>query len=504
MFNWLRSLFRASKPATGEAGVRAAYDLGDTTGEDKSARELWKRADGLSARGANSLEVRKTLRERSRYAIHEANSYADGICQTIANDLIGTGPRLQILTDNPELNKGIEQAWADYAKAINLPELLHTAAQAKFTDGEAFFVLGTNPANDNPVQLYPRLIECDQVTTPALLWSLTPESNAVDGIVFDAAGNPAEYHVLTDHPGDLLSWSMEYDKVPAASVIHWFRKKRPGQARGVPEMTTGITALEEMRRYALAVVAAAETAADMAIAIKTQQGANIDADADTTDDFDAIPIKRRMLVRLPAGHDLTGVHAEQPTDTYPSFKKEMLCEAARCTNMPYGMVAGDSSDSSYSGGRQEVQGWQLTLLVSRSQCEHTVLWRLFAAWYAEARLIPGVLPAMAPPTPAGMPMRWDWDRREHVDPKKEADAETASIANRTRSRTEICAARGRDWQGQVLPQLVAEEEALKAAGLQSASSPAQNQPTNAEPPKDDGTDANEQEVEEIEPADQAA
>ena len=33
-----------------------------------------------------------------------------------------------------------------------------------------------------------------------------PAANAVDGIVFDAFGNPVEYHVLKSHPGDDRGW----------------------------------------------------------------------------------------------------------------------------------------------------------------------------------------------------------------------------------------------------------------------------------------------------------
>ena len=73
------------------------------------------------------------------------------------------------------------------------------------------------------------VVEADQVTTPDL-WALGV--NAVDGIVFDDAGNPAEYHILKGHPGDNRTGylGLEYDRVPAESVIHYFRADRPGQS----------------------------------------------------------------------------------------------------------------------------------------------------------------------------------------------------------------------------------------------------------------------------------
>ncbi len=57
------------------------------------------------------------------------------------------------------------------------------------------------------------------------------QTNAVDGIVFDEFGNPKEYHVLKGHPGSANAFGaggLEYDKVPAAAMIHWFRDRQAG------------------------------------------------------------------------------------------------------------------------------------------------------------------------------------------------------------------------------------------------------------------------------------
>ena len=44
------------------------------------------------------------------------NSYARGIALTLANDVIGTGPRLQMLTDEAKANRQIEAEFAAWAK----------------------------------------------------------------------------------------------------------------------------------------------------------------------------------------------------------------------------------------------------------------------------------------------------------------------------------------------------------------------------------------------------
>jgi hypothetical protein len=58
----------------------------------------------------------------------------------------------------------------------------------------------------------------------------------VDGIVLDEFGNPLSYHVLNYHPGDFLhTMPLKYHVIPVADMIHWFRKDRPGQNRGLPD-----------------------------------------------------------------------------------------------------------------------------------------------------------------------------------------------------------------------------------------------------------------------------
>ncbi len=151
----------------------ARFDSAQTTPDN---RKHWANADHLSADAAASPEVRRTLRNRARYEVAN-NSYARGIVLTLANDVIGTGPRLQMLLgdglddagDQPTPNQTIEREFAAWAKAIDLPGKLRTMRQARAQDGEAFALLFNNGNLDSPVKLDIRLIEADQVTTPGLL-----------------------------------------------------------------------------------------------------------------------------------------------------------------------------------------------------------------------------------------------------------------------------------------------------------------------------------------------
>jgi hypothetical protein len=133
--------------------------------------------------------VRRILRNRSRYEVAN-NSYARGIVLTLANDVVGTGPRLQLLTGDAEANARIEREFLLWSRSVGLAEKLRTMRVARAEDGEAFAVLISNPALPTAIKLDLRLIEADQVCTPDLMGLA---ANSVDGIVFDQTGNSVEY-----------------------------------------------------------------------------------------------------------------------------------------------------------------------------------------------------------------------------------------------------------------------------------------------------------------------
>jgi capsid protein len=328
--------------------LRAGFDSAVT---NEANIRHWSAADGLSADAAASPGIRRTLRNRARYETAN-NAYAKGIVLTLANDVVGTGPRLQLLADDDQANDRIEAEFGRWAKAVGLPEKLRTMRAARATDGEAFAVLVSNPKLPTPVKLDLRLVEADQVTTPDLSFL---DIHSIDGIVFDASGNPIEFHVLKAHPGDTRSGflGIEYDHVPAESVIHYFRVDRPGQSRGIPDITPALPLFAQLRRFTLAVLGAAETAADFAGILYTDTPAN--GEAESVEPMDTIELEARSLLTMPGGWKMAQMQAEHPSTTYAEFKHEILNEIARCLNMPFNVAAGNSSGYNYASGRLDHQ-----------------------------------------------------------------------------------------------------------------------------------------------------
>jgi len=478
---------RRHRFAPGRVRVRAAYDAAQTTDEN---RKHWSLADGLSADAAASPWVRRILRNRSRYEVCN-NAYARGMVLTIANDCVGTGPRLQVTGIAGDDARLVERAFADWARGCDLAEKLRTLRVAQAEDGEAFALLTSNPGLNTRVKLDVRPIEADQVATPGFL-PTGPERSAIDGIVFDVAGNPIEYHVLKDHPGaqGTTRFLLDSTTVPAASMLHCFRADRPGQRRGVPELTPALPLFAQLRRYTLAVLAAAETAADFAGVLYTDAPANGEADA--VEPMDTVDLAARAMLTLPSGWKMGQVHAEQPATTYAEFKREVLNEIARCLNLPYNIAAGNSSGYNYASGRLDHQVYHKAIRVDQARCAARLLDPLFAAWVREAILIEGFLPQRLRTAATDWSHQWFWDGQEHVDPLKEAAAQAQRLASNTTTLADEYARKGQDWDEQ-LRQRARERALMRDLGLEATepTSPGRAQPSTpgrGDPPPRDAPD----------------
>jgi len=443
-------------------GIRARFDSAETTADN---RRHWMNADAFSADAATNIQVRRTLRNRARYEVAN-NSYARGMVLTLANDTIGTGPRLQMLTRKNSLNREIEQEFGLWADEVSLPEKLRTMRMARCQDGEAFAILVNNPFLDHPVKLDLRLIEADQVTSP---YGYLIENQEVDGIILDSHGNPETYQVLRNHPGGMVWYLVnQFLRIPASHMIHVFRQDRPGQHRGIPEITPALPLFAQLRRFTLAVLAAAEAAADFAGILYTDAPAN--GEADSVEPMDLIELERNMLLTMPGGWKMSQVEPMQPATTYAEFKKEILNEIARCLNMPFNVAAGNSSGYNYASGRLDHQVYYKSIRVDQDFMAAKVLDRILAAWLWEYALVRQGYPRYGLPnsTECGtghLPQhQWFWDGQEHVDPAKEANAQATRLKNYTTTLAQEFAKQGKDWESE-LRQRAREKDLMEQLGL---------------------------------------
>jgi capsid protein len=427
----------------GGGRLAARYDSAQTVDDN---RNHWMMADALAADAADSPAVRSILRNRSRYEVAN-NCYAAGVGLTIANDCIGTGPRLNIDSDSGSISQAdaddVEAKFTSWCEAVNLPELLRTMRHARRQDGEAFALLVSNPRLEDPVKLGLRLVEAECVTSASAM----PSDRNADGIHLDEHGNVESYEVLRSHPGGLdPARALQFDLWPAALVLHWFRPRRPQQHRGIPEMLPALPLYATLRRYSQATLDAAETAADMAVLLQTQAGAEFANKPVEADPFSTIPFSRRMYIALPQGYEAKQFDPKQPTQVYSDFKREIAGEIGRCENVARNVVLLDSSESNFASGQLDYRITYRQHDIDRDSARLILLDRIFRAWLDEALLIGGYLPAAMRAARLVLPPHsWHWDSNELGDPLKLAKAKAEQLRCGLTSLPELYAARGQDW-----------------------------------------------------------
>jgi lambda family phage portal protein len=99
----------------------------------------------------------------------------------------------------------------------------------------------------------------------------------------DAFGAPTAYHVLNQHPGDLLAGDRKWWSVVPAfgaqtgrrNVLHLYAKRRIGQTRGAPWLSGVIELFKQLGTYTESEVSAAVLAAMIAITTKTDDRAGL-------------------------------------------------------------------------------------------------------------------------------------------------------------------------------------------------------------------------------------
>jgi lambda family phage portal protein len=395
--------------------VRAGFDSASASHPDNVRH--WTNADALSPNNAANADVRKVLRNRARYECKN-NSYCRGMVSTLANDTVGRGPRLQMRSRESQQNKDIEAAWTQWTRDVRLAAKLRQMRLAKAVDGEALVLLVENPRLPL-VTLDLRLLECDYLASPAAY--LYETENRVDGVELNEIGLPYRYYILDTHPGasDGAMLPTEGSWYPASRVIHYFYADRAGQARGVPEITPALDLYAILRRYTLATLGAAETAADVAGILKSP--APPDAAAQAVDPFLPINFERRSLLTMPMGWDMQQLRSEQPTTAYSDFKHEIINEIARCLHMPFNVAAGNSSNYNYASGRLDHQLYFRVIEIERNNLEVEMLSRVFSLWLMEYLLVTrGTRPRTF--RMDDWPHGWVWDGFRHADPAKEANA----------------------------------------------------------------------------------
>lgn len=351
-----------------------AFGLAFAAARDPVGRPPWRpnRGSANAAVGGAALMVAARARDAVRN-----NPYAARIVDLWVANAVGSGITTRWPKESPQADAWT--IWAEGtacdAEGVNAwPGLQEVAFRSTVESGEAVIRFRqVRPSRDNPVGLELLVMEGDRLD-----WSRTGKTRdgnrVVQGIETNAAGRPIAYWLLPpdDAPWFGASRRLDAERVPAADIIHLFRRRRPGQMRDVSWLAPILWTLRDLSQYEAALLRKAEIEACLAAIVTDDDGEAAtgsvvtDAAGNPVEDFQP----GMILYRRGAGK----VDVVNPTTggSHQAYAKRSLEAGAVGTGLTYDQVSGDLSNANYSSLRAgKIEFWQLleqvqyNLLVSR-------------------------------------------------------------------------------------------------------------------------------------------
>lgn len=470
------------------------------------AMGFFNQAESANAAIETSLSV---MRNRARGLAINAE-FARRYLSLVAINVVGAdGPSLQVRRFDSSgrldkaLNDSVELHWFRFCKrcditgTLDMAELLRLAAVGMARDGEALIRVVRGRRYRYGIAL--QILEPDRIDETLNVQRQSGNFIRM-GVELDPSGTPVAYHIRTAHPGERV-WQHKgalIERVPASDVYLVFRADRAEQVRGYTWFHAVMMRANMLKGYEdSAVVAARVGASKMGVLTRKSPDEPTDEPTGIADSVDQATGALQMTAEPGEFMDFTGMpgvgleswNPDYPHQNYESFIKTAARGLASGLDVATHNLSGDMTDVNYSSARiaemSERDSWRCAQGLLKN--------RLLMPFYADfldasaargaltfangslvpVRLIPDILDASQ-----FVFRKWEW-----VDPLKEAQASIALIDNGLASRTEITAARGREFED-VAAELGAEQSQMAAVGLESKAGQGQN----IQPGGQDGAD----------------
>lgn len=478
------------------ARLQTAWEAGD---RDRFRGAKWL-VSRLSSNSALEQEM-ETLVERSE-DLYRNDSYAASAVNGRVDNVVGKGFTLQCRIQSKDvglpdetvkaIQERLEGLYHQWSRVEHYRLKQRLAERCSGIYGESLEVISDIGAAEKPIPLSVQVVSPKRLQTPP---GKIGNKRIRMGVEVDANGKPVAYWIRKTDPYDHLDINEQFDRIPAERVLHTFEPLFPGQLRGVPWMAPGMAALKDIKDFVEAHLIKEQVSACFSAFIKkTDPLAAATANAYTTD------VNNNRIENLAPGtiqylgldEDVTFSNPSSPGDTLGPYAMHHLKGFASSIRYPFELLT-KTYDNSYSGGRLSLidgrvafgcwQGLRVELSCSR-------LWHRFVDECVMLGLVPEIDPSDYFADP------WPWRRHqwtpppsEWIDPKVDVEASERAIALGVKTKGEIIAGLGGDFE-ETLNALTEErlaearaesryQEELKRLGL--VSDPATGKPSAPQP-----------------------
>lgn len=351
--NWIDQFVAYVAPEQGVRRVQARLAL-DMARQYEAAKITRSTGDWVANGGSANAEIGSSLarvRNRTRQMVRD-NEYASRGLDALVAMTIGTGP----IAKAPD--QALWDRWTQYCDAeeqLDFSGLVELAHRIRRESGEVlvrFRVRDPDAGYEVPLQL--QVLEPDHLDD-GKTGPLSNGNYAICGKEFNVIGQCVAYWLFPEHPGEIVTLrrrTFESRRVPATEVLHYYRKRRASQVRGISEFATTLMRLRNLGDYELAELVRKKIEACFVAFVKTDNpGEQL---GDTAGQAKGPPRQEKlspgMIKYLPNADSVT-FGTPQASGGYGEYTTTQLTAVAAGAGCTYEMMTGDQSKLSFSGGR---------------------------------------------------------------------------------------------------------------------------------------------------------
>jgi lambda family phage portal protein len=386
-----------------------------------------------------NVEVTQALervRNRARDLVRN-NEYAARAIDTLTANTVGTGITVKVGAMQKVWNRWVDQCDAD--GQLDFYGLQELAARTWYESGEVLIRRRLRRSQDGieiPFQL--QILEPDYLANK---FEILGNGNVlIAGIEFNKLGQRIAYHLYKSHPGEVGVFnrtSMDLVRVPASEILHLYRKRRPQQARGMPQLAVSMMRMRDLSDYEDAELVRKKIEACFSVFVRSDDAGRAIGTVGDDGDKRVEKMAPGMISYLKGAEEITFANP-QANSAYGDYTGTQLHAIAVGAGITYEQLTGDLSQVNFSSmraGRMEFNH-----LIDQAQ------WLTFipmflkpvVGWFGEIATLAGY------PEGRAIEAKYTPPKRQYIDPVKEVTATKETIGAGLMSFSEALRERGYD------------------------------------------------------------
>lgn len=296
-------------------------------------------------------------------------------------DVVGRGIIPQANTGDDSLNSQIEDSWEEFSQdpditgQFDMRELQQQMVDSLLFYGDCGLVI-----LDGKVQF----IDGSRIGNPSGQYTGSEKDNFQNGVEINDLGQPINYSIGNRVSGNLRDFRL----ISAKDFIPFFKKIRPLQYRGIPELAPILNTLQDCDEYDRIEMISAKVAASLSVAVKRENSYEFELqnqlgseDQDTIGGLENFEPGRFHY--LEPGEDVSVINSGgRPNVDGVEWVSYLLRKAGSAIGIPVEFLLMDIGGSSFSASQgvilqyqQTVENYQTDLIKSMQ--------RLYRRWLTQ-------------------------------------------------------------------------------------------------------------------------